>query len=78
MRLFNLREGFGKEDDRIPEIFYEDFSDGLMEGDKALDREDFENAIEKYYQMAGWDDMGCPLEGKLDELGIPEELRQTS
>ncbi|MBS3765374.1 aldehyde ferredoxin oxidoreductase family protein [Candidatus Bipolaricaulota bacterium] len=75
MRLFNLREGFSKKDDRIPEIFYEDFTDGPMEGEKALDKKDFEKAINKYYQMAGWDEKGRPLEGKLDELGIPEELR---
>ena len=75
MRLFNLREGFGKEDDRIPEIFFEDFSGGPLGGEKAINRDKFKEAIEKYYQMAGWDEKGRPLEGKLDELGIPKRIR---
>lgn len=75
MRLFNLREGFGKEDDRIPEIFFQDFTGGPLDGEKAINKDNFEKAIKKYYQMAGWDEKGKPLEGKLDELGIPKRIR---
>jgi len=43
-RLFNLREGFGPEHDRLPESFGMDLSDLLLE----------------YYRERGWDERGVP------------------
>lgn len=68
-RVFNIREGFTKEDDWIPERFFEPLEGGPLEGDK-LSKDEFKQAITAYYQMMGWDDEGVPTETKLEELNV--------
>jgi len=58
-RLFNLREGFGKKDDTLPERAFE-----------RVDREEFERALFEYYCWRGWDEEGAPRQEKLKELNI--------
>lgn len=69
MQVFNIREGFTREDDRIPERFHQPLAAGPLKGFK-LDKEEFEKAKDTYYSMMGWDERGNPMRGKLLELGI--------
>lgn len=72
-RLFNVREGFGPADDRLPSRFFTPFQDGPLCGKNAIDPEDFAEAVRLYYAMSGWDlDTGVPMRGKLAELGLDE------
>ncbi|HID20421.1 MAG TPA: aldehyde ferredoxin oxidoreductase [Methanophagales archaeon] len=64
-RLYNLREGFSKEDDILPERFFEERVNG-----RVIDREEFLNTLDEYYRMRGWDENGVPAEGKLERLEI--------
>ena len=77
-RAFNVREGFGPDDDKLPDRFFTPLPDGMMQG-VSVDREAFEKALETYYQMMGWDEKtGAPHGSKLEELGIgwvSDELR---
>ncbi|MBW1699481.1 MAG: aldehyde ferredoxin oxidoreductase family protein [Deltaproteobacteria bacterium] len=68
-RAFNLREGFSREDDTLPERFFEPFERGKLRG-KRITREQFEEALNNYYDMMGWDRNGKPRRGKLRELNI--------
>lgn len=68
-RLFNNREGFTPKDDRVIRRWHEKMPDGPLKG-RAIDPEAFQNAIELYYEMSGWDTNGKPLKGKLIELGL--------
>ncbi len=68
-RMFNLREGFTKEDDVLPERFHQPFEDGPIAG-IAPTGEEFLRARADYYEMAGWDEDGRPTPLKLAELGI--------
>jgi aldehyde:ferredoxin oxidoreductase len=68
-RLFNLRQGFGVGDDRLPERFFEAFKDGPLAG-VGVDREAWYRARTIYYRMMGWTDEGVPTPEKLFELGI--------
>jgi aldehyde:ferredoxin oxidoreductase len=68
-RLFNVREGFGMEDDQLPERLYEPLQNGKLEG-VALDRTEVADALELYYQMAGWGTNGVPTKAKLTELDL--------
>lgn len=70
MRLFNVKQGFTKEDDRIPDLFFEDIKTGPLQGKNALDKEEFDRAISSYYKMAGWTEEGVPANSKLKELGL--------
>jgi aldehyde:ferredoxin oxidoreductase len=69
MRIFNYREGFTKDDDTLPDRFFEGLENGALKG-VSLDREEFEKMKALYYQMAGWDENGYPTKAKLVELDI--------
>jgi len=69
MRAFNIREGFTREDDRIPERFHQPLAAGPIKGAK-LDKEEFNRAIETHYKMMDWDEGGIPQREKLQELDI--------
>jgi aldehyde:ferredoxin oxidoreductase len=68
-RLFNVREGFSGADDTLPERMFEPLQNGALMG-QAIDRQAFKQALQWYYQMAGWDENGVPTPGKLAELGL--------
>ena len=68
-RLYNLREGFTAADDNLPQRIFEPLQNGKLAG-KAIDPQEFSQALKLYYQMAGWDDNGVPTTGKLAELDL--------
>jgi len=69
-RVFNCREGFTPNDDRLPARLHEAFTDGPLQGVR-IDPETFQRALRLYYQMEGWDpETGWPTFAKLAELGI--------
>jgi aldehyde:ferredoxin oxidoreductase len=69
-RVFNLREGFGRKDDTLPDRLFEPLESGALQG-KGLDRGDFEDLLTLYYEAMGWDpEEGVPTRGKLAELNL--------
>jgi len=69
-RCFNIREGFTKNDDTLPERFFEPLRSGSMKGEK-ISKKEFENALKLFYEMMGWNlETGVPTEAKLYELDI--------
>ena len=70
LRAFNAREGFSRKDDRLPEKFFAPLKGEGPTGGVALDRQEFEAALDLYYQFQGWTPDGRPPPAKLDELGI--------
>jgi len=78
-RIFNYREGFTSKDDTLPEVFFNNFKGGPLNGKFAINKEDFQKALTLRYQLMGWDpDSGIPTPAKLIELGLDwlvEELR---
>ena len=75
-RAFNVREGFTKEDDWLPDRMFEGILSGPRKGQK-VDKDKLREAIDLYYEMVGWNEDGVPTKGKLAELDllwIAEEL----
>ena len=68
-RVFNIREGFKKEDDWLPERFFHPKTSGAL-SKTAIDPERLKNAILTYYEIMGWDENGVPKRSKLEELDI--------
>jgi aldehyde:ferredoxin oxidoreductase len=68
-RVFNVREGFTAEEDRLPARFFEPTRGGAL-ATKSLSFEEMEKAKRYYYHLMGWDESGVPLKEKLEELGI--------
>jgi len=68
-RCVSVRQGAARQEDRLPDRFFEPLEGGLLKG-RALDRGEFEKCLDLYYDMHGWDRRGIPTAGKLVELGI--------
>jgi aldehyde:ferredoxin oxidoreductase len=69
-RMFNVREGFSRADDRLPDRLFTPLENGLHAG-VALPRDDFERALTRLYELKGWNpDNGIPSPGRLRQLGI--------
>jgi aldehyde:ferredoxin oxidoreductase len=69
-RLFNVREGLGREDDSLPaRILEEPLPDGPAQG-QLFGREGLETMKDEYYAARGWDDQGVPLPETLQRYGI--------
>lgn len=66
-RTYNLKAGFTRKDDTIPERLFE--NEGKNEG-YGLPRQEFEAALQEYYHYRGWDEEGVPRPEKLKELGL--------
>jgi len=66
-RLFNLKEKFSKEDDTLPERFFQE--DGGVEG-RHIKKDEFLASLLEYYRFRGWDSEGVPAKEKLQQLSI--------
>jgi aldehyde:ferredoxin oxidoreductase len=60
MRVYNNREGLTAADDWLPDRFFDEPIDSGTKQGLKLDREAFQNAINTYYEMMGWDEQGIP------------------
>jgi len=74
-RLFNIREGASRVDDKLPERYFReptplglDVVRGL-----AIDRDKFEHMLDEYYDFHGWDMDGKPKPETLERLGLEQE-----
>ena len=66
-RLYNLREGFTRTDDTLPErLLKEPVQSGPSKGFVVK----LEPMLEEYYQFRGWDTHGVPTKAKLKELEL--------
>lgn len=69
MRAFNAMTGFDRSGDQLPIKFFKPLVGGPSDG-VALDREEFEKALDEYYRQSGWNQEGCPTEETLERLGL--------
>lgn len=66
-RLYNLREGFTKEDDTLPDrMLKEPVAEGPSQGFTVK----LEPMLEEYYAFRGWDQNGVPNPEKLKQLSL--------
>ena len=70
-RLFNIKEGFTDDHDRLPLRFFQPTTDGAL-ADRCLDPDKMEKAKRYYYTLMGWNEKGIPLPEKIEELYIEE------
>ena len=66
-RTYNLKAGFTRKDDTLPERLFEE--KGENEG-YGLSRKEFEAALQEYYHYRTWNEEGVPRPEKLKELGL--------
>lgn len=69
-RLFINNEGITRKDDYLPDLYYhEPVPHGPTKGEYIL-REKFEEMLDTYYQLHGWDHDGIPTPETLEKLQI--------
>jgi aldehyde:ferredoxin oxidoreductase len=68
-RVYNYREGLRRRDDTLPDRMFEPLKKRELE-DVQMDRQEFDESIDLYYEMMNWDEEGKPRKGKLIELDI--------
>jgi aldehyde:ferredoxin oxidoreductase len=66
-RLFNIREGFSKEEDTLPSRFLET---PLIEGPSKGRVVPLKQLLQDYYNVRQWDENGIPTEELLEKLSI--------
>ena len=70
-RLFNVREGFRREDDMLPERVLSTPEFGAYEGNQSCVISDYEALLDEYYLARGWDiKTGIPSKDTLNELEL--------
>ena len=71
IRAFNVREAsISKKEDILPDRVFEDpLPKGPSQGQK-ISRERFEEAMDMYYELRGWNKNGIPTKSKLEALGL--------
>ena len=78
VRLFNVREGFDRDDDSLPAVFQEPLDrskggDGRSQEPPArVDPEAFERALDRYYAARGWGPEGRPTAATLARLALDD------
>ena len=68
-RVFNVREGFRKEDDWLPARFFGPTASGPLSR-TSVNPQKLRRARSIYYGMMGWNQNGVPTKAKLQELDI--------
>ena len=69
-RAFNIRRGFSRCDDTLPQRLFEPIENGPMAG-TAISRPDFEQTLDELYGIKGWDAATTvPSRARLHELSI--------
>jgi aldehyde:ferredoxin oxidoreductase len=79
-RMFNLKAGFTRADDTLPERLFEacgekrgvegNWNEGEDGAEGGIPLPEFEAALLEYYHFRGWDAEGLPSARKLEELGL--------
>jgi aldehyde:ferredoxin oxidoreductase len=76
-RMFNVREGFTRADDYLPDRLYEPLEPGTAD-EKSISREEFNRALDLYYEAMGWNPQtGIPTHGRLSFLGLDGLLEKS-
>lgn len=77
-RAFNVREGFGREEDRLPgRMLNEPLHTLGAAGEGEMVRE-MELFLDRYYELRGWTKNGAPTAGKLEELGLGHIIKEVA
>ena len=68
-RAFNAREGVGRSADTLPPRMWEPVPDGPLKGFQ-FKRDEWDQALDGYYEVHGWNKKGVPARETLENLGL--------
>jgi aldehyde:ferredoxin oxidoreductase len=73
VRLYNIREGFDRDDDALPAAIAgaEGVGSGADSGD-GVDPDAFEDLLDRYYAVRDWDQAGRPTTELIERVGLDD------
>jgi aldehyde:ferredoxin oxidoreductase len=74
-RLFNVREGFGREEDTLPKRL---LTEPMPTGPSTGSRVALDTMLDEYYALMGWDANGVPTQERSQQLGLEAEWAETT
>jgi len=75
-KCFNVRFGARRKDDYPPpRAFEEPMPDDVVKGARII-REEYDGALDSYYEGRGWNKEGIPSKERLAELGLTKEVEE--
>jgi aldehyde:ferredoxin oxidoreductase len=73
-KLFNIREGWSREDDTLPQrVLREKLEGGIAQG-IGLSRSDLDMMIAGYYRARGWTEDGLVPDSKIESLDLADAV----
>lgn len=69
-RMFNIREGFIRSDDKLPKRMESVPEFGQYADEPDCGISDFDLMLDEYYQTRGWNENGVPTKETLNRLGL--------
>ena len=69
-RMYNVRNGFDRKDDTLPERLMKEGIKGGASAGEIVSEEGFKLMLDEYYQVRGWTENGIPTAETLTELGL--------
>ena len=74
-KLFNVREGITRKEDKVPDRYHEPLKYGPYKGEN-IDEVKFQALLDEYYELSGLDSNGIPLPESIErlELNAMEDL----
>lgn len=74
-RAYICREGIKRDDDRLPDYYFDvPVPEGPTKGEH-IDRQEFQKMLDEYYELHGWDSNGVPKMETLKRLGLNGGVR---
>ena len=71
-RMILIGNGLDKDNDTLPSRYFDEpIQEGPAQGE-VIDRTQFNEMLEEYYYLHGWDNLGVPQESTLKRLGLGE------
>ena len=67
-RAFNQREGFTREHDVVPQRLFKDKLKGGPADGQVMTEEGFQDMLDQYFEIMGWDKNGCLPQELIDTL----------
>ncbi|MDD5083256.1 MAG: aldehyde ferredoxin oxidoreductase C-terminal domain-containing protein, partial [Dehalococcoidales bacterium] len=73
-RAFDVMRGIRKRDDTLPRRMFETAVPGGPLKGERLDKEKFDNMLNEYYVISGWDREGIPMKETFRKYNLTSEL----
>ncbi|MBA7706055.1 hypothetical protein ES703_114900 [subsurface metagenome] len=67
-----IGNGLDKDNDTLPSRYFDEPIQGGPAEGEVIDRTQFNEMLEEYYYLHGWDGLGVPQESTLKRLGLAE------